>query len=169
MRGALIVAMSVAAFAGEAGAVELFPASGGMDVVLSDGQIVEFFIDETPQAEIEKTAIKLWGEPEESGRMEECGAGPIDYLRFDMGLSLHFQDGMLIGWFIGEDSAITTRDGLGAGSTVAEIEAIEPDLELVETTLGMEFWTSNLFGVVTGNTSQDTVVALWSGTACIFR
>lgn len=150
--------------------VRLYPAPGGLAVVHpATGDALVLGFDEAGEAEVRKSATKVWGTPERSGHMEECGAGPVDYAYFDNGLMLYFQDDLFIGWFLEEQATITTRDGLGSGSTLAEISEFLPDVEIIETTLGIEFWGEDLFGVVDGERPDDRVAALWSGIVCLFR
>jgi hypothetical protein len=101
-----------------------------------------------------------------AGRNEECGEGAMDYVRFD-GLSLYFQQGKLVGWFL--DSAkqgLTTASGVGIGSTRKAVESAYA-VSVDETSLGTEFSTES--GDFGGILEKGKVTAMWSGQVCQFR
>ena len=104
---------------------------------------------------------------------EECGAGPMQFAR-DGGLTLNFQDGKFVGWYLEEGSDLTTMDGIGLGSTRAGIEQTRT-LEMLEgSTLGDEFALGTLedaeiFGFLDGKGTSAKVTALYAGTNCFFR
>ncbi|WP_196259549.1 hypothetical protein [Pelagibacterium limicola] len=162
--------MGALSFEAFAGGTEwaLYPAGGGLNLK-QDGEI-HFIPFGTDQAEVEKLARKLWGEPAHSGSLEECGAGPMDYDAFENSMTLHFQEEAFEGWFMEQGAAIETSSGLGLGSTLSDVRAtLFHEIEVEETTLGHEFWSESLFGIVSGPEETDVVEALWSGVSCLFR
>lgn len=115
-------------------------------------------------------ALAFRGEPAATGRLEECGAGPLDYARWGDGLTLYFQDSRLAGWALdgsGKDSP-TTASGLGVGSTRAELEAAY-DAEVFDSTLGTEFAAGEIFGILDGTGPSAKIAHLWAGTSCTMR
>ncbi|HVF37528.1 MAG TPA: hypothetical protein VNA29_06255 [Sphingomicrobium sp.] len=108
--------------------------------------------------------------PAETGRNEECGAGPIDSARWPDGLSLNFQEGRFAGWWISEDTkgTITTPSGIGTGSTRADLENAH-SVEVAESTLGTEFHGSGIGGLLEGAGRDSKITALWAGATCVFR
>lgn len=122
----------------------------------------------TAEGKLGMVAQTVWGTPLDTGTMEECGAGPIDYARYANGMTLHFQDGAFVGWATGE-AGVTTPDGIGVGTSVGELQAGIGALDIYETTLGLEFDHEDFFGIVSAETPDGVVWALWGGTSCNFR
>jgi hypothetical protein len=69
-------------------------------------------------------ALAFRGAPE-TGRNEECEAGPLDYARWPDSLTLYGQDGKLVGWFADRGGAgtLATAAGVGPGTTRQDLEA----------------------------------------------
>lgn len=123
----------------------------------------------TPQQDAIDGIASALGAPLDIGDQEECPAGPAAFARFGDGFSATFQDGAIVGWNIGDGSTLTTIDGLGIGSSAAELAASLPDAVVEETTIGFEITGADLNGLVTGPGPDGVVDALWAGTTCIFR
>ncbi|HST58893.1 MAG TPA: hypothetical protein VLK84_09400 [Longimicrobium sp.] len=109
------------------------------------------------------------GEPREQGAQEECPAGPLYQAQYAAGLQVVFQDSAFVGWSAGEGSTFRTASGIGPGSTVAQLKAAYPAATVEETSLGMEFAASELYGIVTDSTAAGQVQMMFAGTNCIFR
>lgn len=133
-----------------------------------------------PQAQLKLVAEKLRG-PAEVGRAEECGAGPLAFLRWDDGLTLYSLDGLFAGWSLDETGApakapakgeaaprLTTISGIGIGSTRAQLLDVY-DAKIEQTTLGTEFNAAGLSGILDGTGGKARVTNLWSGVNCVFR
>jgi len=101
----------------------------------------------------------------------ECGAGPVEFVSWDDGLSALFQDGKFVGWSLDGKTAgkVTTMNGIGIGSTRAELTADFAGVTVEETTLGQEFNAGGLIGVLDGAGPGAKVEVLWAGTSCVFR
>jgi hypothetical protein len=112
----------------------------------------------------------ILGQPLESGDNDECGSGPQTITQWPRGLVLHAADGEFIGWSSrsGTDETLTTMAGVGVGSTRSELESAYT-VEVFESTLGTEFSTGNLFGILNSTAPDAVVEYLWAGTVCNFR
>ena len=94
----------------------------------------------------------------------DCGAGPVTAARWEDGLVLNFQDGDFRGWVATDASgAVVTNSGLSIGTRRSDI----PAAVFTETSLGTEFQTAGVFGLM--DDSGDQVAFLWSGLTCFFR
>lgn len=122
----------------------------------------------TPQGAV-MGALAFRG-PAEAGRNEECGAGPLDIANWPDGLTLYFQDGAFVGWWVRDPSkgAITTVSGIGTGSTRADLNKVQT-IEVAETSLGTEFSSGAMAGLLDGPGREAKVTALWAGASCVFR
>jgi hypothetical protein len=134
----------------------------------------EAFFFAAGQNEVEAALAKTLGAKLRSGDNEECGAGPMTFTDFAGGLTVHFQDGGLVGWNLhaaqdGDTAANGTVKLVGdvqLGSARAVVEAA-PGFAAVEgSTLGEEFALGEAIG---GFIEADHVEMLYAGTQCFFR
>ena len=124
-------------------------------------------------AAVDAVAAVLGG-PDEEGDQPECPAGPATFARFadpERGLLLTMQDDALVGWSVAQRSTLTTADGVGIGSTRADVEAAYGPVEVVpDSTLGVEiFVDGGISALLDADAPDGAVTALWAGTNCIFR
>ncbi len=114
-------------------------------------------------------ALAFRGAPE-TGRNEECGAGPLDYARWPDSLTLYGQDGKFVGWFVdqGAEGKVSTASGVGPGTTRQDLEGAYA-AEVFESTLGTEFAAGDLYGLLDSPHPDSPVTAMWAGTSCNFR
>lgn len=114
-------------------------------------------------------ALAFLGAPR-IGHMDECGAGPLDYAKWDNGFTLYAQQGAFLGWFVDTQAAgkLSTMSGIGPGSTRAELESAYA-AEVFESTLGTEFMAGDMSGLLDGTGKQAKITALWAGLSCNFR
>ena len=133
-----------------------------------------------PLEQLALVTEKLKG-PAEKGRAEECGAGPLAYLRWSDGLTLYALDGLFAGWALDETEGaaakakdgkpapkLTTISGIGIGSTRTQLLDVY-DAKIEQTTLGTEFNAAGLSGILDGTGGKARVTNLWSGVNCVFR
>ena len=108
--------------------------------------------------------------PADGGTNGECGAGPLDYAVWADGLTLWFQDNRFAGWALDPRAAgiHATMSGIGPGSTRRELEAAY-QVQIEETTLGLEFHAGGLEGILDGAGSDARISAMWAGVSCVFR
>lgn len=134
----------------------------------------EAFFFAAGQSEVEAALTKTLGAKLRSGDNAECGAGPMTFTDFAGGLTVHFQEGRLVGWNWhapqdGEAAGTGTVKLAGdvqLGSARAVVEAA-PGFAAVEgSTLGEEFALGEAVG---GFIAADKVEMLYAGTQCFFR
>lgn len=138
-------------------------------VLRSDGLNAgaEAFFFAAGQNEVQAALSRTLGEPGDSGENSECGAGPLAYADYPGGLTVHFQDGGLVGWNWDEQSpAISTWGGLAIGADRASIEALDGYAAIEESTLGEEFALGDRLG---GFFEDGALAMLYAGTQCFFR
>ena len=90
----------------------------------------------------------------------ECGAGPVTAAVWPGALTLNFQDGTFLGW-VSEGAGPAATTGIAPGVPRAAL----PQATFTETSLGTEFATDGVFGLLEG----DRVALVWSGVTCFFR
>lgn len=125
----------------------------------------------SPQPAVLASLERVRGEAAE-GANQDCGAGPVQVANWADGLSLIFQDGKFAGWGLDgrAKGAISTADGIGPGSTRAQLdEAIGPPLEVRQTSLGTEFTAGNYHGVLDGTGPGARITDMWTGVSCVAR
>jgi hypothetical protein len=134
---------------------------------LHPGQFYEFG---RPQAEVVAMATAVRGRPTGSGRNEECGEGPIDYVDFG-NLRINFQQGRFVGWDASPGGPPVRNEwGLGIGSPRADLEGeTDPPLRVQRSTLGIEFESDGYGGLLSSNRPDATVTDIWAGLICAFR
>lgn len=150
---------SLLALSGEG--LQLVGDQTGSTVALEFGSEIDLVAD---------AVTNILGQPLESGENSECGSGPQTITQWPKGLVLHAADGEFIGWSVSPDTdaTLTTMAGLGVGSTRSELESVYT-VEVRESSLGTEFSTGDLFGILSSAEPDATVDYLWAGTTCNFR
>jgi len=106
--------------------------------------------------------------PRDRGETPDCG---LAYATWDSGLTLTARSGRFTGWSIRPapgDSALTTASGVGIGSSRREVEGVYR-IEVVDSSLGIEFSAGGLAGVFDSAGPDGKVAALWAGEVCIAR
>jgi hypothetical protein len=148
--------------------VRLFLAPNGLDteVVASGARQLMAFSRTKSQVLVTMTRVEpAPGLESENG---ECGAGPMDFAAWPDGLTLMFQEGRFVGWSA-DEAGLTTTDGLGVGSTRAQLLAVRPAARIEESTLGMEFSVGEMGGLLDGPGPDAKITTLWAGVTCMFR
>ncbi|MEM1252103.1 MAG: hypothetical protein AAGI69_06685 [Cyanobacteria bacterium P01_H01_bin.21] len=119
-----------------------------------------------------QTAISATlGEPTERTENSECGAGPMSFVTWSNGFTINVMQDQFVGWTVDEKiENLTTVNGVGVGSTLAELEE-NYDIAVIESSLGIEFFdvSNSLFGLLDANEPEGTITYLWAGIACNFR
>jgi hypothetical protein len=104
--------------------------------------------------------------PGEQGTNEECGGGALEYATWRDEITLLFESGSFAGW--DERGKLRTAGGIGLGSSRADLASL-PGLEVEESTLGTEFTSGGLGGILDSDSPAAKVTNLWGGATCVFR
>lgn len=134
----------------------------------------EAFFFAAGQKEVETALAKSLGPVLRTGSHNECGAGRITFTDFAGGLTVHFQEGRMVGWnwHLAQDGdtpptgTVKLAGDVQVGSARELVEAA-PGFTMVEgSTLGEEFALGEAIG---GFVAADKVEMLYAGTQCFFR
>lgn len=102
----------------------------------------------------------------------ECPAGAVEFSHYG-DLTLNFQDDKFVGWSIDEASDLTTMNGIGLGSTRAELDVSGTTIEQADSSLGTEIMIggpeNGVSALMAGSGRNARVVNMWAGVNCIFR
>jgi hypothetical protein len=128
-----------------------------------------------PRAQAEEALSRVAGKADDRSTNEECGAGPMEFTRFDA-MTLNFQEGKFVGWFLGNEngaSEYSTMSGIGIGTTRAKAKESVSIVDVEDSTLGEEFSIGSGENVVGGMFAEPgdaaKIDALFAGTNCFFR
>ncbi len=80
----------------------------------------------------------------------ECPAGPLTFADWGDGFQLAFSEGQFAGWTAGEGAprGFSTVSGVHVGSTLAQLRAAHPEVEVREDSLGPEFSAGEIYGTL---------------------
>ncbi len=123
----------------------------------------------TARATIETGLTNALGAPRGQGINAECGNNA--YVTWPSGLITWFDDDRLVGWNLAPNAggdAPRTASSVGMGSTRAFIEEASV-IEVRQTSLGTEFTSGDLAGLLASEAANARVTALWAGNTCIAR
>jgi len=163
----IVVPAPVAETNAVAAAPALNLAPDGLSLVLESGsaRMAGFGMDRDVAVPMVSAAL---GKPADTGRNDDCGQGPMDTVAFNGGLTMFFQEGKFVGWDLDDKSTLQTASGIGIGTTLKEIrDSITVTLD--ESTLGHEFASGEMGGLLSAATPAGKVTALWAGSTCQFR
>ena len=128
-----------------------------------------------PRVGAEEALARVAGAAADRNSSSECGAGPMDFTRFDA-MTLNFQDGRFVGWFLGDEpgaASYGTMTGIGIGTTRAKAAASVTISPIEGSTLGEEFTIGEgdtvISGIFSAPGGQGVVEVLFAGTNCLFR
>ncbi len=153
----------------EAAGVSVNLAPDELTLVLANGSARHVGFG-TAKADAVKMISAALGAPIEEAINQDCGAGALGYAAFRNGLSLYFEDGKFAGWDLDgrENGKFTTGNGIGIGTTRKELEAAG-SVDVGETSIGNEFMTGGLSGLLSTPAPDGKVTNLWAGVTCIAR
>ena len=125
----------------------------------------------SPREAVEVETAKLAGPADGRSENDECGAGPMQFTAFPGGLTLNFQEGKLVGWFLNGAAKVQTDKGIAIGDPIAEFVSAHNAQKDDSSTLGDEFFSENDgMGAFGGeDTASETIASLFAGTNCFFR
>ena len=128
-----------------------------------------------PRAQAEDALARVAGKADDRSSNEECGAGTMEFTRFDA-MTLNFQGDKFVGWFLGNEpgaSEYSMPGGIGIGTTRAKAKQSVSIVAVEDSTLGEEFSIGTGENVVGGMFAApgDTakIDALFAGVNCFFR
>ena len=111
------------------------------------------------------------GAAQSRGTNADCGAGPVEFVSFENGLSLVMQQAKFVGWSARKtatSATLTTMSGIGVGSTRAALDSSYA-AAVSRSTLGTEFSAGELQGVLASASSSAPITDMWAGTSCVAR
>jgi hypothetical protein len=125
----------------------------------------------TDEATVKDALEAALGAPKGAETALECEDGSgrsFDSVRYD-GLSVAFFESQLSGWSA-ENPEFTTIDGIGPGSRLSDVKAAFPDVTVnPDSSLGVEFSSGSLGGVLDGESDAAKVTTIFNGDLCIIR
>lgn len=128
-----------------------------------------------PRAQAENALANIAGQADDRSTNEECGAGPMDFTRYDA-MTLNFQDGKFVGWFLGDEpgaAAYSTVSGVGIGTTRAKASDSVALVLVQDSSLGDEFRMGTgdpaIGGMFAAPGDSAKIDALFAGANCFFR
>lgn len=148
---------------------EASPIDPGLVTLNPEGMTVgsEAFFFAAGQNEVEAALSRALGKPGDSYDLPECGAGPLMSSTYAESLTVNYQDGALVGWFLtGERDKIELSNELEIGTERAAVEAMEGFAMVEDSSLGEEFMIDDKFA---GFFEEGKVSMLYAGTQCFFR
>jgi len=155
----------------KAGAAEIAPEGGGLAFVA--GASIEHAEFGDSFAEVEDSIRAVLGEAADARQeLEECGGGADVSTRWDE-IAIYGMGDEFVGWAIRDSSPLETADGVRPGTTRSELETAYADVEIEESSLGVEWRVQeeagSLSGVLSAEAATGQVEDMWSGDACIAR
>lgn len=128
-----------------------------------------------PRAQAESALANIAGKADDRSTNDECGAGPMDFTRYDA-MTLNFQDDRFVGWFLGDEPGAatwSTASGIGIGTTRAKASETVALVQVQDSTLGEEFRIGAgdpaIGGIFAAPGNDAKIDALFAGTNCFFR
>ena len=127
------------------------------------------------RAQAETALANVAGKEDDRSTNDECGAGPMQFTRYDA-MTLNFQDDKFVGWFLGNEpgaAAYSTASGIAVGTTRAKAGESVSIIAVEDSTLGEEFSIGTGDNVVGGMFAAPgdaaKIDALFAGVNCFFR
>lgn len=92
------------------------------------------------------------------------------YAEFPNGLTLCFQESRFRGWALSRRASgrVSTMAGIAPGSTLAQLNRTQTT-RVQRTSLGYEFSSGDLRGLLDGPGANARITTMWAGTTCAAR
>jgi len=131
-----------------------------------DGKSQRIDFGRTQESTIPAVSKLLGVQPGSVSINLECGAGPTTIVKYPQ-IDLLFLDGAFRGWVTSNPGTIA-GNGLSPGVSRTQLNngGYGP---FEETTLGVEFASGGIFGLLPDGDANSPIRTLWSGTTCFFR
>jgi hypothetical protein len=124
-----------------------------------------------PRAQAETALANVAGKADDRSTNDECGAGPMQFTRYDA-MTLNFQDDKFVGWFLGNEPGAAAYS-TASGTTRAKAGESVSIIDVEDSTLGEEFSIGTGDNVVGGMFAAPgdgaKIDALFAGVNCFFR
>lgn len=122
------------------------------------------------QDDVMRAAEGVLGKPENQAINPDCPAGPLDSVDYADGLTLFFEGAKFVGWDVDDTNPgrFATMSGVGIGTTRRRMER-SITIDVKDTSLGHEFHSGAMSGLLSATGETGRVMQLWAGTTCIFR
>jgi len=145
----------------------------GLDLVSPGGARPTRLDFGTAKAAQVDTAIArvLGGGTPKHDSLPECGQGPRVGAGRN-GFSVLYHGTTFVGWADqgAKGRHLTTPAGLGVGSTLAQVRAVQADVTTMNDSLGPEFFSeSGISGLLDGLKASSRVTLVYAGETCFFR
>lgn len=128
-----------------------------------------------PRVQAEEALARVAGTLDDRSTNEECGAGPMDFTRFDA-MTLNFQGGKFVGWFLGNEPGAdqySTLSGIAIGTARAKAAESVTLVMMEDSTLGEEFslgsGDNTVGGMFAAPGDAAKIDALFAGANCFAR
>lgn len=109
----------------------------------------------------------LGGSPAEQGENIDCGA---TLATWSNGLTTWFSRGRFVGWSAGDMAdGVSSAGGLRVGATRQELENGASTVDISDSSLGTEFQSAGIAGLLDSANADAKVTDLWAGATCIAR
>lgn len=151
-----------AVIAGAAGEADIILRGDG--VVLRDGEQLDFGTSESHA--VKQLTHTIGAAPAPRSRAEDCGPGALDVLSWDSGFTAYLQEGKFVGWTSIDER---TAEGIGFGSSRADLIAAFGEIEVLDSSLGAEFFIHGISGVLESQAPDAQVNGIWAGMTCVMR
>ena len=125
----------------------------------------------TDAATVKMVVGKALGGTLTANDLPECGQGPRASAGRN-GFTILLDGTKFVGWTDqgGTGRRFTTLDGVGVGSTFADVKASRPGVTAETGSLGPEFTDTDGFGgILAGTSPKSKVTLLYAGETCFFR
>ena len=113
------------------------------------------------------------GKHTETSQNSECPAGAMSFITWSNGLTMNAIGKRFVGWAVRRNTEsvnLTMMNGIGLGKTLTDLKENYSNVEVIESTLGTEFFVpDSLSGLLSANEPNGVITNLWSGVACNFR
>ena len=108
----------------------------------------------------------LGAPPSELDENLDCGARLAIWAD---GLTTWFAGDRFVGWSAGSDGKMSSAGGLRVGMSRHELETGASTVHMAPSTLGAEFATAGMGGLLDADRADARVSHLWAGATCIAR
>lgn len=145
----------------------------GLDLVSTSGaRLSRIDFGTATSTQVDKAlALALGGTAPKREDLPECGQGARKSARVDR-FSVLYDGTSFVGWTDQgvKGHRLTAANGLGIGSTLAQVKAAQPDTTTMNDSLGPEFFSeTGISGMLDGLKASSKVTLTYAGETCFFR